>query len=166
MLSQGGAGAQDNAVELYAQRCKQVQELGICLDISRNLAMPLKNHSSYPVLEPQLREELVVRYFDHVHPSCPVIDEQNFFSWRFIALNQDEFHEIFPAMMFNAMMFAAFGVSQDCCTRSIATDFSQHATDEQVHRAGFSSVDEVQSKYFHVLSVRYRVLKPIIPNLC
>jgi hypothetical protein len=110
LLLQGGAKARDDAVELYAQRCKQIQEIGICLDISSALATPMRNHSSYPVLEPQLREELVGLYFDHVHPLCPVIDEQNFW-WHFIALSKDEFFEMFPAIMFNAMLFAAFGVS-------------------------------------------------------
>lgn len=154
LFSQGRAEARDSAVQLNAQRCKEVEEFGICLDISTPLATCMRNHSSYPVLEPQLRDELVVLYFDHVHPLCPVIDEQNFW-WHFIALSEDEFFELFPAIMFNAMLFAAFGVSpgpifMDCSN----SDPAQHATDEQVRRAGFSSVDEVQSRYFHVLSVR------------
>jgi hypothetical protein len=110
LCSQGRGKTWDSAVQLHAQRCKQVQELGIYLDISSALATPMRNHSSYPVLESQLREELVALYFDHVHPLCPVIDEQNFW-WHFIALSEDEFSEMFPAIMFNAMLFAAFGVS-------------------------------------------------------
>jgi hypothetical protein len=70
-------------------------------------------------------------------------------------LSDEEFFELFPAMMFNAMLFAAFGVSSGLiCMDCSNADSAQHATDEQVRRAGFSSVDEVQSRYFHVLSVR------------
>lgn len=107
--SQERAEAQENAFQLHAQRCKEVEEFGICLDTSSPLATCMRNHSSYPVLDSQLRDELVGLYFDHVHPLCPAIDEQNFW-WHFISLSEDEFFELFPAIMFNAMLLAAFGV--------------------------------------------------------
>ena len=110
LFAQGRTNFLGSAVQIHAQRCKEVQEFGISLDISNVLALPMRNHSSYPVLESRLRDELVALYFDHVHPLCPIIDEQNFW-WHFIALREDEFSEMFPAIMFNAMLFAAFGVS-------------------------------------------------------
>jgi hypothetical protein len=110
LFAQGSADSLDSAVQIHAQRSKEVQEFGIYLDISNVLAMTMRNHSSYPLLESRLRDELVALYVDHVHPLCPIIDEQNFW-WHFITLREDEFSEMFPAIMFNAMLFAAFGVS-------------------------------------------------------
>lgn len=78
--------------------------------ISDMVPSALMSKSAYPLLNARLRDELVVVYFLNVHPLCPIIDEQNF--WLYYAVyTEEDFFSMFPAMLFNAMMFAAFAVS-------------------------------------------------------
>ncbi|CZR68755.1 uncharacterized protein PAC_18654 [Phialocephala subalpina] len=89
-------------------------------------------------LDPSLRDELVMIYFRNVHPLCPIIDEQQFYH-HYFAFNKDGFLDMFPSILFNSMIFAAFA----------------HARDEQLQRAGFESVWEAQTEYFQSLKKMY-----------
>jgi hypothetical protein len=86
------------------------QDISICLGLSDSFALPIMSKATYPALDKSLREELVAIYFEQVHPLCPIIDEQNFW-WHYFVLTEEDFFDMFPAILFNAMMFAAFGVS-------------------------------------------------------
>ncbi|KAH6662486.1 hypothetical protein B0J14DRAFT_707598 [Halenospora varia] len=113
-------------------------DASICLGVTDAFPSPIMSNSTYPSLDSSLREELIIVYFNNVHPMCPIIDEQNFW-WHHSILSEEEFFGMFPAIMFNAMMFAAFA----------------HAKEDQVHRAGFQSIREIQEKYFRLLTEQY-----------
>lgn len=85
-------------------------DASICLGVTDAFPSPIMSNSTYPSLDSSLREELIIVYFNNVHPMCPIIDEQNFW-WHHSILSEEEFFGMFPAIMFNAMIFAAFAVS-------------------------------------------------------
>jgi hypothetical protein len=82
----------------------------ISLGMTDAFPSPIMSDSDYPSLDSSLRDELVTIYFENVHPLCPIIDEQNFW-WHLGILSEKQFFGLFPSMMFNAMIFAAFAVS-------------------------------------------------------
>lgn len=83
-----------------------------CIWMANSLPSPLMSNESYPSLDVTLRDELIKIYFENVHPLCPIIDEQNF-CWHYYSLTETQFIGLFPSIMFNAMIFAAFAVSSD-----------------------------------------------------
>lgn len=63
------------------------------------------------LLPKALQDEVVVLYFRHVHPLCPVVNEFEFAqTYRQYERKEDLFLKI-DVMLFTAMMFVAFAVS-------------------------------------------------------
>lgn len=104
----------DGNVDLWTASIRHhshpILDASIRVGMSDAFPSALVNYAAYPVLDTRLRNELVKVYFRNVHPLCPIIDEQNFW-WHYYTLNEDEFLAMFPAILFNAMMFTAFAVS-------------------------------------------------------
>jgi hypothetical protein len=57
----------------------------------------------------ELRDDLIVIYFKHVHPLCPVVDEVDF-AQRCASRTDDEWAEHPQLLLLQAMLFAAFSV--------------------------------------------------------
>lgn len=63
------------------------------------------------ILPRALRDEVVVLYFRHVHPLCPIVDEFEFARIYRECEREEDLFSRFDVMLFLAMMFVAFAVS-------------------------------------------------------
>lgn len=70
--------------------------------------MTIKEASTLP--DRELREELVLVYFCHVHPLCPFIDEYSFCEVYYMAETDEDLLAHIDIGLFQSRVFVAFTV--------------------------------------------------------
>ena len=92
----------DQPTDQQAKRRKSESPTIVYLSEKEACALPPK----------ALRDELVVLYFRHVHPLCPIVDEFEFSRLYYDSVDDAEPIKRADLPLFQAMMFAAFMVRQ------------------------------------------------------
>ena len=101
-----------------------------------------------------IKDDLVLLYFRHIHAIFPIIDEYSFMQEYNASKDENELVQHIDLILIQAVMFAAFAVRLICMSWIQNTlTYLQHVNERQLKKTPHTSVHEGQKAMFNKLKV-------------